>query len=259
MPSRSQSRADHIIYKNDFDDDPAGVYTVENLNGDWNNPANEGGVAAGRVRIVEGENAFRGKSLQVAYPKGNAGLRKAGAKWRTMLGGAFCELYCAYRLRFGEGFDFVRGGKIPGLAGGRGNTAGNKPNGRDGWSARMMWKRDGLVVQYVYHPDQPGTWGHNLPYDLGGQRYFKPGVWHQVEHRIVMNTPGKKNGIIQAWFDGELALDAQDLRFRDGDDLAIDCFLFSTFFGGSGPDWAATRDECITFDEFVISTKPIAH
>ena len=40
----------------------------------------------------------------------------------------------------GGDFDFVRAGKIPGLAGGRTNTGGRKPDGTDGWSARMMWR-----------------------------------------------------------------------------------------------------------------------
>ena len=31
-------------------------------------------------------------------------------------------------------------------------------------------------------------------------------------------------------------------------------FAFSTFFGGSDPMWAPTKDERITFDRFVIAT-----
>mmetsp|Transcript_118361 Transcript_118361/g.221165 ORF Transcript_118361/g.221165 Transcript_118361/m.221165 type:complete len:126 (+) Transcript_118361:1-378(+) len=125
----------------------------------------------------------------------------------------------------------------------------------------MMWRTDGKVVQYVYHPDQKGKSGDDLPWEFGalGQRQFLPGTWHQVEHCIIMNTPGQKDGKIEGWFDGNLALRQEGLRFRDVDTLAIDALYFSTFFGGSSPDWAATKDERVVFDEFVVSTLPITH
>jgi len=57
-----------------------------------------------------------------------------------------------------------------------------------------------------------------------------------------------------------LALDAQGLRFRaSGATFGIDALYFSTFFGGSTADWAATKDEYVYFDDFVISTSPIGH
>ena len=88
---------------------------------------------------------------------------------------------------------------------------------------------------------------------------FAAGTYHLVEHRIVMNTPGQHDGIVQGWFDGELALDRTDVRFRDVDTLAIDAFYFSTFFGGSDATWAPPADTYVYFDEFIISTAPIAH
>ena len=258
LPPTDRDRVQGVIFRNDFDDDPTVTYTLENLRGDWRNPRSEDGVSEGRVAIVTGDAAFRGKSLAVTYTSGTVGTQ-GGARWTTALGAGFNELYCAYRIRFERGFDFVWGGKLPGLAGGRANTGGRKPDGSDGWSARMMWRRRGRAVQYVYHPDQPGIYGQDFPYDLGGSRTFESGRWHQVEHCIVINSPGKKDGIIQAWFDGGLALSVDGLRFRDVDDFAIDSFLFSTFFGGSSPGWAPRRDETVTFDEFVISTEPISH
>ena len=149
----------------------------------------------------------------------------------------------SYRVRFEDGFDFVRGGKLRGLAGGAGNTGGNRPNGSDGWSGRMMWRRGGDAVQYVYHPDQPGIYGE----DFRWERRFEPGRWHTVEHRFAMKGPGMHDGILQAWFDGQEALYVDDLRFRDVDSFAIDQFYISTFFGGGDSTWAPARDEYILF------------
>jgi hypothetical protein len=61
------------------------------------------------------------------------------------------------------------------------------------------------------------------------------------------------DGSITAWIDGELALEAGGMRFRDEDDFAIDGMYFSTFFGGSNSSWATTADETVLFDDFRIA------
>jgi hypothetical protein len=243
--------AQEIIYSNDFNDDPTGRYTVENLQSDWNNPSWSIGINEGRVSIVDGAESYEGKSLRVLYPQGIAGTG-GGAVWPLRFE-SYDELYCSYWVKFADNLNFVRVGKIPGLAGGEANTGGDKPNGRDGWSARGLWEEE-KVVQYVYHPDQPNSYGDFLYLDEGGQRYFNPGTWHHLETRIVMNTPGRRDGIVQSWFDGELALDVRNIRFRDVDTFAIDMLWFSTFFGGSGYTYAPKKDEYICYDDFIIST-----
>jgi hypothetical protein len=75
-----------------------------------------------------------------------------------------------------------------------------------------------------------------------------------------MNTPGQPDGRLQAWLDGQLVLDVPDFLFRaGGGDFAIDTLYFSTFFGGSGNEWAPTTDETIDFDDFVVCDAPISH
>ena len=244
-------------FSNNFDQDPTGTYTVDEMEADWNAPSWDNGVEDGRVSIIEGPDACDGRSLRVVYPQGGVGPSEGGAQWKLALDTTYDQLFLSYWLRFDEGFDFVKGGKLPGLMGGTANTGGDKPDGTDGFTARMMWRADGKVVQYVYHPDQPNSYGEDFEWNEGGQRYFVPGQWHNVEHRVVMNTPGQYDGIVEGWFDGELALHIDGLRFRTADAFSIDGLYFSTFFGGSGSDWAPTKDETIDFDGFVISTSAI--
>ena len=61
-----------LIYENNFDDDPVGTYTEDNLDADWNTPTFSNGVEEGeqRVSIVDGSDAFAGRSLAVLYPEG---------------------------------------------------------------------------------------------------------------------------------------------------------------------------------------------
>ena len=68
---------------------------------------------------------------------------------------------------------------------------------------------------------------------------------------------GDKNGRVQTWFDGELALDVDTLRLRDYDTVKVDKFYLSTFHGGSNAEWAPTHDCFIRYDNFTISTDSI--
>ena len=242
-----------VVLMVDFDGSPLGDYTMAAFHSDWPDAEWVIGLGTGRAEIVDGAFAYSGRSLRLKYPAGTYGSRNQAIQARIDLPRKFEELYVSYRVRFENGFDFVKGGKLPGLIGGAGNVGGNRPNGSDGWSGRMMWRRGGDAVQYVYHPDQPGTYGE----DFRWERRFEPGRWHTVEHRFVMNNPRIHDGILQAWFDGQEAQYVDDLRFRDVDSFAIDQFYISTFFGGGDITWAPAKDEYILFDDIIISTARI--
>jgi hypothetical protein len=253
-PFVPQTRSADEMLRVDFESDPLGAYTPARLLADWGaGTAWSEGLEEGRASIVATD---RGRSLRVLYPKGSVGPSQGGAQFFVRLPGDHDDLYCSYRVRFAPGFDFVRGGKLPGLVGGS-HPTGGKPKD-DGFSARLMWRPGGAAVQYVYFPRQSTTYGVDLPYLLSSTpARFQPGVWHRVEHRVVMNTPGQPNGVLQAWIDGKLALDQRDRVWRLDATVHVDTLYFSTFFGGNDPSWGAARDETVDFDDFVISPHPI--
>ena len=165
-------------------------------------------------------------------------------------------MYVAYDVRFEQGFDFRLGGKLPGFAAGSATGGGVRPNGNNGFSTRMMWVEDGDAISYVYHPDQPSTFGERFSWQGAG---FSPGQWTTVETRVRLNTPGQSDGIIEGWMNGRLVLRETGMRFRDTSNTKIEGLFFSTFFGGNTSDWAPSRDETIDFDNFIISQGPITH
>jgi hypothetical protein len=258
-----------LIYSNDFEDDPLGIYSATNLSEDWNSPTFNNGVDQGRVSIV---NEGGGKAMEVLYPAGlfGSGDDRTGAQWKLNFDQGYEAVEIEYRVKFGSGFDFVRGGKLPGLIGGEGNVGGDVPDGTDGFSARMMWRTDGSsgsslsrdkanIVQYVYHPDQPGQFGEDFRWDDGSTSEwaeFESDRWYHLRHRVVMNTPGLSDGVIMAWLDGEQVLSVDDIRFRDVASLQIDQMYFSTFFGGGSSEWATSKDEVAYFDDFRITSVP---
>jgi len=252
---------DDALFAVTFDASPLGAYSQAQVAKDFGSkPPWSDGLADGRASIVEGDNAYAGRALRIQYPAGGVGPTQGGAQFIVPLAGNHQELYCAYRMRFEASFNFVKGGKIPGLSGGNHPTGcSGVPSGTDGFTARMMWREGGAAVQYMYYPDQAQACGDDFPWTVGGTRAFKHGDWYSVEHHLLLNTGDQPNGVMQTWFDGQLALDRKDVRFRSVDSVPIDSFYFSTFFGGSTAEWAPPEDEYVDFDDIVVSTKPITH
>jgi hypothetical protein len=211
--------------------------------------------------IVDAPGAPGGKALRVLYPQGEIGGASGYqflCRFPKMGLPVMEEGWLRYYVRFDPGFDFVKGGKLPGLGGGKANTGGHPSDGRDGWTARLMWRPDGRIVQYVYHAGQKGVYGDDLDWAVDGKPvHFVPGEWACVETRVKLNDPGKDNGEIQSWLNGRDALDATGLRFRTIPGLKLDVFYFSTFFGGGDLSWAAVKDEHAEFTGFVIGRGPI--
>jgi hypothetical protein len=200
------------------------------------------------------------QGLRARYPRGSydpAAVRSAGAP----LGGAqfqmpFARMKVAvadqvgvrFRVQFQENFQFVKGGKLPGLYAGTANSGGHVPNGKDGWSMRFVWQAQGEGAISAYLPTS-GHWGS--VFGLGQWR-FVPGRSHELALYIKMNTPGQANGVIAAWADDALVAYAADVVFRSVEELGIDGLYFSTFFGGSTPDWATPVDTSTRFGAMAV-------
>ena len=232
----------------DFDAHPEGAYEMRIFRKDWSNAFL--GKFHQRAAIVAEST---GNSLRVNYPQGSLGPNEGGGQFRERL--APRKAYrLTYRVLFEKGFDFRRGGKLPGLGGGKANTGGKKPTG-DGWSARYMWGEGGNLSLYLYHLDQKTDYGDRI--ELKAKAI--PGHWLQLEQEVTVNDPGKENGSIRIRIDGKLALDQQGLSLRGKvkpDVALVDQFLFSTFHGGGNKDWAPRRDSHARFDDLAITPLP---
>jgi hypothetical protein len=197
------------------------------------------------------------KVLRVKYPAGSVSpsfARKTGAPlggvqfFATLGMSPQDSLKLSYYVYFSKDFDFVKGGKLPGLFGGKGNSGGEIPDGTDGFSTRFMWRKTGNGEVYAYLPTsrKHGT-------SIGrGKWQFRSGTWHHIEQQVDLNQANQKDGRIQVWMDGRKVLDKGKLQFRTTDQLKIDGILFSTFFGGSDRSWAPPRDVSIYFADFSI-------
>lgn len=256
--------APSIQFYHDFYEDNIGIYTLDDLRSYWNtNNASVSLKDYGTTEIVSDPNNSRhGKVMSVFFAEGGVGYQSfvccSGTQWRTSLP-AKEELYLSYDVMFEEGFEFVLGGKLPGLYWGEFIGGGNIPDGYDGGSGRLMWHPDGEILNYTYHAGMTSAYGQVDRWGFGERKYFVPGKWQNLEVRYVMNTPGVANGIIQAWLDGELVMDRRDFQFRNTGSMTLSGLIVTTYFGGHTEKWASPKDQHVFFDNFIVSTQPINH
>ncbi|OJA13688.1 hypothetical protein AZE42_05525 [Rhizopogon vesiculosus] len=170
------------------------------------------------------------------------------------------EAIFGYRVMFEKGWDWVKGGKLPGIYGGIGDAAygcsgGRQKNRCKCFDVRLMWRRDGLGELYAYLPINEtntnallavphSTTNHQYGISVGcGAWAFEPGVWTTVAERIKLNDIGKHNGELQLWINGVSVIHAKGLIFREDEKSHIKGMHFQTFFGGHEPDWASPKDQ----------------
>jgi len=229
-----------------------GAYTVGQWKKDWPGCAFEDGVKEGRFGLVEREGV---RWLRASFPQGAVGPDEGGGGWRMPFASRE-EAELRYTVRFEEGFDFNKGGKLPGLCGGpKTITGGDAVSGKEGFSVRLMWRKEGRCQAYVYHMDQPSKYGDE--FDFPGTFRFPVGVPVTIRLQVRINTPSKKDGTIRIWTTllggaEQLQLEKTGLRFRQVNDYGIDSILFNTFHGGSDKSWGPARDVAADFSGFEV-------
>jgi len=192
----------------------------------------------------------------------NAGIAAAGsfedndtggaqfyAMWNSSSGTAYESMMLSYEVAFDSGFDWRKGGKLPGLRGGpdpNNCSGGHQANGTNCFTTRLMWRTNGEGELYAYLPSSE-KYGTSLK---RGSFSFTPGQWHCIEQELTLNTPGKPDGVVRGWLDGKSTFQQEGLLFRTVPSLRIEGVFFSTFFGGSDTTWASTADTHIDFADF---------
>jgi hypothetical protein len=173
-----------------------------------------------------------------------------------------------YDVFFPRGFDFHKGGKLPGLFGGNFMCSGSKvtPNGRNCFSARLMWRPNGIGETYFYVPinKQQGQFCSRCAYwpprptcrELRGQDFcswnrgsftFAQGKWTKVQQYIKLNTPGRSNGVYQLYINRQLVMSSSGVYYRATSGLKLRGMLFSTFMGGDDSSWAPRKNQWAYF------------
>ncbi len=119
----------------EFSDHKIGLYDINTFLKDWGSLPRRG-IVEKRCRIVEKKGE---KLLEITIPKGTES--DGGSLWRLEFPHNLTDATFEYDIMFGKDFNFVRGGKLPGLGGGESWGYGGTPEQyQNGFSARLMWR-----------------------------------------------------------------------------------------------------------------------
>ena len=179
-----------------------------------------------------------------------------------------------YDVYFPDNFEFVKGGKLPGLMGGASNGIGCGGGNRnfDCFSYRLMWRRNGYGEAYIYAPfpsfdpgfcsDLPpcdtrqtsvacnhcqGETGHSI----GRATFqFPRGQWTRLKLQMRLNTPGVANGILRLSVNGNVVIDRGNMVWRTDPSVNIEGVNIASWFGGSNDSWSPSTDQELKMKNF---------
>ncbi len=157
------------------------------------------------------------------------------------------QITLEYNIRFDKDFEWVKGGKLPGIRGGNKAAFGCvQPQPVDAWSYRLMWRANGFAEMYLY--DQSRANG-TVPCGVSTkskQPLFVRDKWINLKMYAKINSaPSRADGIAKLYVDNKLALSRTGIKFKSVAGSNIEKILFSTFYGGHDSSWSPSKSTYI--------------
>ncbi len=194
-----------------------------------------------QLELIEREGVDTSTALRATYEPFDEGTKRIVVKHKLP---PALEYTLNYDVKFESDFQFVRGGKLHGLSPKKPVTGG-KEGRPDGWSARIMFRREGAMTNYDYHQNQPGKYGDRGEPLVKSFRFQKE-RWTSVSIHVRINEdPSRATGFNDVYVDGKLIERHDNVQWRAvaTKETLINYFLFSTFHGGHTRDWAPKDKE----------------
>ena len=181
----------------------------------------------------------------------------------------------SYKVYVPDNFDAVKGGKFPGITlnGGCGGRDWQKDRG----SVRIMFRREGQLVAYLYLPTNQGDYNggencklmknqgkcfrenchhtngagldmfRNLP--KKDQLRLENGKWNDITLHLKLNDAGKNNGILEMSVNGKTHTIDDMMYSSDPDKTPFKFYQHSVWFGGGDKSYAPGADTELKFKE----------
>ncbi|KAF7364797.1 Polysaccharide lyase family 14 protein [Mycena venus] len=223
-------------------------------------PASEASEADWPAPSLAWEAFYPKGSINPSAPiPGGFGFYLSGpSAFSSKLESGATHVVLSYRMMLQRDWEWVKGGKLPGIFGGEGDfsyacTGGRQDNRCKCFNVRPMWRSKGLGELYTYLPLTPtnrerllavppsskenSDYGFSVGrgafnFDIAAGKWVSPSVSCQVEYREL-----------QLWVDGESVINVAGLMLRDSERSRIKGAHFQTFFGGHQDDWASPKDQ----------------
>jgi hypothetical protein len=152
----------------------------------------------------------------------------------------------SYQLFFHGDLEFHSGGTLPGIQG-----SDRSQQSQDGFATHVAWQQDGLAGVSLSLTAN----GETQTMALGSSPAFTfpRGRWVRVDEEVVLNAPGRDDGVLRIWVDGALAIDRRDIGYRRTPEVTISGVAADVFYGGADTTTWAPADTKIWVSPFAVS------
>ena len=255
-PAQAQEDEHPVFFSDGFESGTLAAW--DNHDSDFDDP--DLSVTDDPANVHSGERA-----LQIAAPPGKG----AGGKLPKWFMPGYDQIYARWYCKFADSFDQGNHMHFVHLLGNNVNNrwsafgkAGIKPSGTDffstGFEPWRAWGKHpapGAMMFYAYYPDmqraRDGRYWGNI-FDADPPFVVERGRWYCMEVMVKLNEPGKQDGMQVAWVDGQEIIRVENLRWRDGEMLRLNCFWLLLYVHDSTHD-----GNLCWFDDVVLSHEPI--
>ena len=117
-----------------------------------------------------------------------------------------------------------------------------------------MWRAGGQGEVYLYDQNRKNNCGDDYNFSSPGS--FAIGKWNRITERVVINSPGQKNGLVEAWLNGVKKDSLPNLQLRGSvpvDSALVDWVSLETFYGGSSSSFKPPQTTYSRFNGFRVS------
>ncbi|MFN3744029.1 MAG: polysaccharide lyase [Hyphomicrobiaceae bacterium] len=166
-----------------------------------------------RVTVVRADHSA-GSALAVDLSGRRASIHAipsepvgAGFEWGPQSAGPVTAACASYAFKLDRQFAFGPGGRLPGLLGG---SSGDSRAAPDAFSVRLAWDDRGQldILSHLAAAGAPRVANERSGTEL------PRGRWVSVDQEVVLNTPGRADGIVRVWLDGKLHFESRKVAFR---------------------------------------------
>jgi hypothetical protein len=193
-----------------------------------------------RLEIVRLEGAPAPVAMRINVPKGGMSFAWQPRSLRGQ------EAVClSYQLQLTANFSFGQGGNLPGVA-------GQAEHGGDRFVVQPTWTQGGVLTA----TSRTTTANKSATEVVNGDgSAIPPGQWVRLEQEVVLNAPGRMNGLLRVWLDGRLVVERADLAYRAAPDVGLAGVAAEVSYRARGTVPRAATDTLALLSPFEIRWK----
>jgi hypothetical protein len=183
--------------------------------------------------------------LRHAAPSTGSGVTGMSFPWTPRAVQNETAACLSYNVFLAKGLDFQSGGTLPGI---RGQDRSQQSS--DGFAASLMWHSNGqpaVALSVTNKGDMQRLRVDQSTLALPRERWFK------IQEEVVLNAPGRSDGVLRMWLDGALAIERTNIAYRAKPDVTIAGVAAAIHYGREGAAVHAPADTQIWVSPFEIS------